>query len=50
MEETCTADEVFLSASTKRISPVIGIDETTFQSGSYTRLLFDRLIEEEGKI
>lgn len=50
VEETCTADEVFLSASTKRISPVIGIDETTFQSGSYTRLLFERLIEEERKV
>jgi len=50
LKEANTADEVFLSASTKRISPVIGIDDNTFQSGPFTRLLFERLIEEEGKI
>jgi branched-chain amino acid aminotransferase len=49
LEEVYTADEVFLSASTKRISPVAGIDDNTFQSGPYTRLLFERFIEEEGK-
>jgi len=41
------ADEVFLSASTKRISPVIRIDQTTYVSGSWTKQLYERLIEEE---
>jgi len=49
IEEVYSADEVFLTASTKRISPVVGIDDNTYQSGAYTRLLFERLLEEEGK-
>jgi len=49
LEEVYSADEVFLTASTKRISPVTGIDDVTYQSGPYTRLLFERLIEEENK-
>jgi branched-chain amino acid aminotransferase len=49
LEEVYAADEVFLTASTKRISPVVGIDDETYQSGPYTRLLFERLLEEESK-
>ncbi len=48
-EELAHADEVFLTASTKRISPVTRIDDYRFAIGPYTRKLYDRLIVEEGK-
>jgi D-alanine transaminase/branched-chain amino acid aminotransferase len=47
VSELKDADEVFLTASTKRISPVTGIDDQTYRSGPFTRQLFDRLLEEE---
>jgi branched-chain amino acid aminotransferase len=49
LDEVLTADEVFLSASTKRISPVTGIDHVRYASGPYTHLLYKRLLEEESK-
>lgn len=49
LEEVKNADEIFLSASTKRISPVTQIDDLPFESGPWTKLLYDRLIEEENK-
>ena len=47
LEEVLDADEVFLTASTKRISPVTAIDDTRFVSGPFTKVLYDRLLEEE---
>ncbi|MBK8624522.1 MAG: aminotransferase class IV [Saprospiraceae bacterium] len=49
IEELYRADEVFLSASTKRISPVTSIDEQNYESGPWTKKLYDRLLEEEKK-
>ena len=49
VDEVHSADEVFLTASTKRISPVTTIDEHVFKSGTYTKILYDRLLEEEIK-
>lgn len=49
LEEVFEADEVFLSASTKRISPVTAIDHIRYASGPYTHLLYKRLLEEEGR-
>ena len=43
------ADEVFLSASTKRITPVTRVDQTSYISGPWTQALYLRLIEEEKK-
>lgn len=47
--ELRSADEVFLTASTKRISPVTAIDEFVYSSGPYTRILYERLLAEEAK-
>jgi len=47
LQELLSADEVFLTASTKRISPVTRIDRTSFAIGPYTRKLYDRLVTEE---
>jgi branched-subunit amino acid aminotransferase/4-amino-4-deoxychorismate lyase len=47
LDEVYGADEVFLSASTKRISPVTDIDGHTFASGPFTKMIYDRLVEEE---
>lgn len=47
VDELYHADEVFLTASTKRISPVTAIDDKNYNSGHFTRVLFDRLIQEE---
>jgi D-alanine transaminase/branched-chain amino acid aminotransferase len=47
--EILEADEVFLSASTKRISPVTMIDQCAFSSGPFTKILYDRLILEENR-
>ncbi|MGB4838133.1 MAG: aminotransferase class IV [Saprospiraceae bacterium] len=47
--EIWNSDEVFLTASTKRISPVTAIDDYSFESGPFTRLLYQRLLEEEKK-
>lgn len=47
VEELMGADEVFLTASTKRISPVTAIDDYLFESGPFTKKLFDRLLEAE---
>ena len=49
IDELFSADEVFLSASTKRISPVTSIDKTEYKRGHFTRLLFERLLLEEAK-
>ena len=50
VHELNDADEVFLTASTKRISPVTAIDDLIFPSGPFTKLLYDRLVEEEKNI
>ncbi len=47
LTEILDADEVFLSASTKRISPVTNIDGITFEKGPFTKILYERLIVEE---
>ena len=47
LDEVYGADEVFLSASTKRISPVTDIDGHAFASGPFTKMIYDRLVEEE---
>jgi branched-chain amino acid aminotransferase len=47
LSEIFQADEVFLSASTKRITPVTKIDHHHFQIGPWSKKLFDRLVEEE---
>lgn len=49
LDEVREADEVFLSASTKRISPVTKIDDIQYQIGPWTRLLYDKLVMEEKK-
>lgn len=49
LDEVFAADEVFLSASTKRISPVTAIDDVNYDSGPFTQLLYNRLLEEEGR-
>lgn len=49
LAEVFDADEVFLSASTKRISPVTAIDDVNYTSGPFTQLLYNRLLEEEGR-
>ena len=47
VSELKDADEVFLTASTKRISPVTCIGDRTYLSGPFTKQLFHRLLEEE---
>jgi len=47
LKDVFEADEVFLTASTKRISPVTRIDRTEYATGTWTRMLYDRLIVEE---
>ncbi|MFZ1749963.1 MAG: aminotransferase class IV [Saprospiraceae bacterium] len=47
LEELAEADEVFLTASTKRISPVTAIDDISYDRGNYTQMLYDRLLVEE---
>lgn len=47
LDEVYEADEVFLSASTKRISPVTRVDNSHFGSGPYTQALYQRLVLEE---
>ncbi|MBK9256399.1 MAG: aminotransferase class IV [Saprospiraceae bacterium] len=48
-EELFGAEEVFLTSSTRRISPVTQIDENQYNIGQITRLLYDRLLVEELK-
>ena len=49
VDELQSADEIFLTASTKRISPVTAIDDKTFESGAYTKILYERLLVEESE-
>jgi branched-subunit amino acid aminotransferase/4-amino-4-deoxychorismate lyase len=49
LQEVYEADELFLSASTKRISPITKIDHITYSSGPFTKKLYDVLLVEEQK-
>lgn len=49
MQEVYDADELFLSASTKRISPITQIDHVRYESGPFTKKLYDLLLVEEQK-
>ncbi|MBL7816691.1 MAG: aminotransferase class IV family protein [Saprospiraceae bacterium] len=47
LEEVLEADEVFMTGSTKRITPITKIDNKSFQTGHFTRTLYNRLLVEE---
>ena len=47
LEEVFAADEVFMTGSTKRITPITMIDNKTFEVGQQTRMLYNILLEEE---
>ncbi len=47
LEEVWEADEVFLTASTKRIAPITQIDDKRFEIGDLTKQLYSRLLDEE---
>ncbi len=47
LSEVVEADEVFMTGSTKRIAPITMIDNITFDTGRYTRLLYERLLKAE---
>lgn len=47
LSEVWSADEVFLSGSTKRVGPVVKIDGIAFAHGAYTRRLYEALIATE---
>ena len=47
LAEVLAADEVFLSGSTKRVAPVVGIGQQGFSVGKYTRWLYDLLVKNE---
>jgi D-alanine transaminase/branched-chain amino acid aminotransferase len=47
LQEVYDADELFLSASTKRISPITQIDHVRYESGPFTKKLYDLLLVEE---
>lgn len=49
IKEVYDADETFLSASTKRISPITQIDHVTYPSGTFTKKLYDLILVEEQK-
>lgn len=47
VEEVLNADEVFLSGSSKRVAPVVQINDKHFESGKFSRLLYDLLVKNE---
>ncbi|MBC7884207.1 MAG: aminotransferase class IV family protein [Saprospiraceae bacterium] len=47
LHEVYEADEVFVTASTKRIKPVIQIDKNQFEIGPYSRKLYDKMLDAE---
>ncbi len=48
VSEVLAADEIFLSGSSKRVAPVIQVNDKRFESGKFSRLLYDLLLENEG--
>jgi branched-chain amino acid aminotransferase len=48
VSEVLDADEVFLSGSSKRVAPVIQVNDKHFESGKFSRLLYDLLLKNEG--
>jgi D-alanine transaminase/branched-chain amino acid aminotransferase len=49
VSEVLDADEVFLSGSSKRVAPVLQVNEVRFESGKFSRILYDLLVKNEGK-
>ena len=47
LEEVKTADEIFMSGSTKRIVPVTQVGDWKYPSGKITRSLYELLLESE---
>ena len=47
VEEVLNADEVFLSGSSKRVAPVVQINDRQFESGKFSRVLYDLLLKNE---
>jgi branched-chain amino acid aminotransferase len=45
--EVLNADEVFLSGSSKRVAPVLQVNEKRFESGRFSRILYDLLVKNE---
>jgi branched-chain amino acid aminotransferase len=45
--EVLNADEVFLSGSSKRVAPVLQVNEKRFESGKFSRILYDLLVKNE---
>jgi branched-chain amino acid aminotransferase len=49
VSEVLNADEVFLSGSSKRVAPVLQVNDKKFESGKFSRILYDLLLENESK-
>jgi branched-chain amino acid aminotransferase len=47
VSEVLNADEVFLSGSTKRVTPVSQVNDRQFESRKFSRVLYDLLLENE---
>lgn len=47
LTEVWNADEVFLAGSTKRVSPVVKVDDKEFGTGVLTKKLYDALVDVE---
>jgi branched-chain amino acid aminotransferase len=47
VEEVLAADECFITGSTKRVMPVLSVNEKNYAVGNFTRRLYDLLLENE---
>jgi branched-chain amino acid aminotransferase len=47
VSEVLNADEVFLSGSSKRVAPVLQVNDVRFASGKFSRILYDLLVKNE---
>jgi branched-chain amino acid aminotransferase len=48
VSEVLNADEIFLSGSSKRVQPVIQVNDKHYETGKFSRLLYDSLLKNEG--
>jgi branched-chain amino acid aminotransferase len=47
VSEVLNADEIFLSGSSKRVQPVIQVNDKHYKTGKFSRILYDLLLKNE---